>query len=472
MKYIGRRPDDEAGRILMQTLEASTLERRQPWYAEALPGFVAEGVISNEQADAILPYIGQPVEDIMHLETPYDKALKAEVITRQQADKMNRFIFEKAHSGTALCSGTASYIYDGGETCLTEGHFETEARNDNVIKATGGAKLRMNNITVEKRGDTTDHSEGSFTGLNAAVLAEGGDIAMEDCTITSHAIGGNNVFVHGEDSHVTLKNVLLDAYGIASNRCIYVSFGGRLEAEGCEFISRGSISSTVATDTGGGRIYLKDCMVKTLGGHCASLYSTGDIVAEHCICVAPETEGLIIVGGNTMTLTDTHVFSGQGQGIKLTAAMESNAGSFTMTGGSLTACEGPVVKAEGKAEVILRNVAIANPSGEAVKGVKGFAPPGMEKPKTEPALLHVVLQEQELRGSITADPDHALSVELLEGSRLVGSINGDGMANTAVRLSADSRWELTGDSVVNALINEDPTGANIVTGGYSLKIAE
>ncbi len=49
--------------------------------------------------------------------------------------------------------------------------------------------------------------------------------------MTSYAIGGNNVFVHGKNSHVTLKNVLLDAYGAASNRCVYVSFGGTLEAE-------------------------------------------------------------------------------------------------------------------------------------------------------------------------------------------------------------------------------------------------
>lgn len=472
MKKVGRRPDDEAGRILMQTLEASTLKRRQNWYAEALPGFVADGVITNQQAEGIRPYIGLPIDDIMHLETPYDKALRDGVITRQQAETMNGFIFERAHSSTALCSGTATYVYDAGVTNLNEGYYFTEARDDNVIKATCGAKVIMKNVAIEKRGDTTDHSEGSFTGLNAAVLAEGGSITMEDCSVISHAIGGNNVFVHGKDSSVTLKNVLLDAYGIASNRCIYVSFGGRLEAEGCEFVSRGSISSTVATDTGGGRIYLKDCLIKTLGGHCASLYSTGEIIAEHCLCMAPETEGLIIVGGNTMTLMDTCVFSGQGQGVKLTTAMESHAGTFTMIGGSLTACEGPVVSAEGKAEVTLRNVAIANPSKRAIVGVKKLVPPGIEKRGTEPSLLHVMLYEQELQGSIEADPEHTLSLELLEGSRLVGSINGGAAAHTTLHISADSRWELTGDSVVDILVNEDSTGANIVTGGYSLKIAK
>lgn len=454
----------------MQTLEASTLKKRQEWYREALGGFVSQGIITQEQASAILPYIGRPIEDIMHLETPYDQALNAGVLTQEQAKAMNRYIFERAHSGTALCSGTAAHYYAQDRTELSDVTLSTEARDENVIKVSGGAELSLRNVTVEKRGDTTDHSEGSFTGLNAAVLAEGGTVRLEDSTVTSHAIGGNNVFAHGAGSRVEMKNVLLDAYGIASNRCIYVSFGGEVEAEDCEFVSRGSISSTVATDTGGGTIRLKNCMVKTLGGHCASLYSTGRIETAHCVCAAPETEALIIVGGNSMVLNDTYVFSGQGQGVKFTAAMEENAGSFTMTGGSLSVCEGPVVAAEGSAEVTLCRVSIANPSGEAVKGIRGFAPPGMETPRTEPALLHVTLREQVLSGSISATEDHTLSIEALEGSRLSGSINGDGASHTTLHLSADSRWELTGDSVVNTLINENPSGGNILRHGYTLKI--
>lgn len=470
MKHVGRRPDDEAGRILMQTLEAATLQKRQPWYREALAHFIAEQTITAAQAQAIEPFIGLPVEDITHLETPYDKALRAGIITKEQAGTMNRYIFEKAHSGTALCSGTAANHYAQGETVLSHVQLSTDKRDDSVVKVSGGAHLVLEDAAIEKRGDTTDHSEGSFTGLNAAVLAEGGSISITDSTVTSHAIGGNNVFVHGRDSYVQLKNVLLDAYGAASNRCVYVSFGGTLEAEGCEFISRGSISSTVATDTGGGTIRLKNCLVKTLGGHCASLYSTGHIEAEHCVCVAPETEGLIIVGGNTMILKDTSVFSGQNQGIKLTAAMETCAGTFTMTGGSLTACEGPLVTAERDAEITLQGVCLANPSGEAIRGVTPSLPPGMEQPAAPPARLHVVLRQQELHGSISSDAGHLLDIELHTGSRLTGSINPDGSAETVLHLSRDSRWELTGDSILHRLVNEDPTNSNILTRGYQLRI--
>ena len=173
MRGIGRKEDQEAGRRLMQALEADTLKKRQSWYADALSVFLEQGVISREQAEAIRPLIGQPVEDVMRLETPYDKAEKAGILNRDQAGKMNSYIFEKAHSGTALCSGTAAYAF-AEDAEISGGTFRAEKRDESVLKVTNGASVTLRNILAEKEGDTTDHSEGSFTGLNAAVLAEGG----------------------------------------------------------------------------------------------------------------------------------------------------------------------------------------------------------------------------------------------------------------------------------------------------------
>lgn len=471
MRGIGRKEDQEAGRRLMQALEADTLKKRQSWYADALSVFLEQGVISREQAEAIRPLIGQPVEDVMRLETPYDKAEKAGILNRDQAGKMNSYIFEKAHSGTALCSGTAAYAF-AEDAEISGGTFRAVKRDESVFRAANGASVTLRNILAEKEGDTTDHSEGSFTGLNAAVLAEGGSFLIEDSEIVSRAIGGNNVFAHGTGSRVILKNVLLDAYGAASNRCIYVSFGGEVEAEGCEMTSRGSISSTVATDTGGGTIRLKNCLVKTLGGHCASLYSTGRIEAEHCLCVAPETEGLIIVGDNSMALTDTVVLSGQGQGVKFSGGMEKDPGRFTMTGGALTVCEGAVVSAQGAAEVTLHGVAVSNPDGQAVLGTEPMRMPGMpEQEPGEPNRILVRLEEQTLTGTIQGDASHEILVEVCGGSVLTACTPPENAARVSVRLSADSVLQLSGPTCLAALENEDPTGSNVETNGYPLRIA-
>ena len=70
MNGVGRKEDQEAGRRLMQTLEAETLRKRQSWYADALPMFAADGTITQEQAEKVREYSGLPDADVMRLETP------------------------------------------------------------------------------------------------------------------------------------------------------------------------------------------------------------------------------------------------------------------------------------------------------------------------------------------------------------------------------------------------------------------
>lgn len=465
MENAGRIPDPHQGRILMQTLDASALEQQQELYRNALSVFVEQGILTQETADAIEPLIGLPVDDITNLMTPYDRAQKAGIITQAQLVPMRQEITRQIHSPTAKCSGTAAHLYSGAVS-ITDCTLFTENRNENVVKSISGGDVVLDCVQIEKRGDTRNHIEGNFTGLNAAVLAEGGRISIANSQIISHAIGGNNVFAHGADSHITLSNVLLDAYGEASDRCIYVSFGGQVDAEHCEMISRGAISSPVATDVGGGTIRLENCVVKALGNHCAALYSTGRIEARHCICVAPETEGMIIVGSNSISLWDSHVFSGQNQGVKFASELGESKGEFTMVGGSLTAAEGPLFQVELDARIVLEHAAIAVPSGQLLKLYRGFSPPGMEQPEPGQSLIQMELNQQQLSGTMESDSTHTLELHLDHGSLFTGSI---AAPDSTVILSSSSRWILSGDSTIGTLINEDPTGENVILNGFALK---
>lgn len=466
MKNVGRIPDDQQGRMLMEALDASALEQQLPLYREALSMFVASGLISEATATAVEKLTFPSSGEHPPLETPYDRARRVGLITEAQLIPMRQEITRRIHSAEAKCSGTATLIYDHPAT-LKDAHFSTESRNENVIKVIPGGLVSMEHVTIEKSGDTKNHIEGNFTGLNAAILAEGGTIELRDSSIVSHAIGGNNVFSHGKDSCVKLKNVLLDAYGVASNRCLYAAFGGEIYAEDCELISRGSISSPVATDVGGGTITLHNCLVTALGNHCAALYSTGSISADHCVCTAPETEGMIIVGSNSISLKDTHVFSGQNQGVKFASELGEAQGVFTMEGGSLTAIEGPLFHVERDARIQLKNAAIACPSGEILALYRGFSPPGMEQPEPGQSKIVLSLTQQQLSGNLVSDSAHTLEVSLREGSTLRGSIYAP---DSTVTLSRCSRWILTGDSTISRLNNEDSTFGNVILNGYQLNV--
>lgn len=111
MENTGRISDPQQGRILMQALDASALEQQQALYRNALPVFVEQGLLTQAEADAIIPLIGLPNEDVMHLLTPYDRALNAGIITQKQLVPMRQEITRQIHSPTAKCSGTAAHIY-------------------------------------------------------------------------------------------------------------------------------------------------------------------------------------------------------------------------------------------------------------------------------------------------------------------------------------------------------------------------
>ena len=456
MDSIGLLRPKHAGMAYIEKLDADSFQKRKLQRRRALDDFAAKGIISPEQAAKSKVFIDQDQSSDPHArKTPFRMAQEAGVLTEQQADALDDVITRITRGEKGLCTGSAVHLFDLGETTLDDQELTADGRDESVIKAVNGAVVRVQKGSITKNGDTTDHQEGSMTGLNAAVLAEGGTIYLEDLTVTSNALGGNNVYAHGKGSEVHLKNVRLDAYGAAANRCIYLSWGGKVTAENCEFTSRGFISSTVATDTGGGDIILNRCAVRNLGHNGASLYSTGNITATECICIAPECEGLIIVGNNTIDLTDCYVLSGEGQGVKI-FTREGAGGYFNMRNGLLSVCEGPVVYACGNhGHVLLQNVKIANLPGQ------------------EPQISKLVVDmvQQYLQGNSGCDNLHALEVNLHDGSRYIGAINNDRKGNhVKVTLDATSVWELSGDSFVDELENEDASGANIITNGYLLTI--
>ena len=139
-----------------------------------------------------------------------------------------------------------------------------------------------------------------------------------------------------------------------------------------------------------------------------------------------------------------------------------------MDGGSLTAAEGPLFLVELDARIVLKRAAIAVPSGQILKLYRGFSPPGMEQPEPGQGLIQLELEQQQLTGTIESDHDHTLELQLRSGSRLTGSVTAP---DSTVTLSCDSRWILTGDSTVGTLVNEDPTGENIILNGFTLKCA-
>ena len=77
-------------------------------------------------------------------------------------------------------------------------------------------------------------------------------------------------------------------------------------------------------------------------------------------------------------------------------------------------------------------------------------------------------QSQILEGDITADEISAVTVNLM-ASVWEGAANPEQeTGEITVNLDADSTWEVTGDSYVSVLTNEDEACENISSNGYTV----
>ena len=142
-------------------------------------------------------------------------------------------------------------------------------------------------------------------------------------------------------------------------------------------------------------------------------------------------------------------FSGDAQG---------RSGTFTMTGGSLTAKEGPlffVTNAEGI--VKLTNTKVHADSGVLVKA----AADQWGNSGSNGGTATLTFSGIDLQGDFTTDSISYIRASLKNGTVLTGKVTG-----TSLRIDATSKWVLTGDSSLYLIAEGTPLN-NIKGNGHS-----
>ena len=83
--------------------------------------------------------------------------------------------------------------------------------------------------------------------------------------------------------------------------------------------------------------------------------------------------------------------------------------------------------------------------------------------------LRFMANQQGLHGNVVADADSTVFLDLQNSSTWSGAINTGHIAKRAdVNLDASSKWEVTGDSYVNAFTDGDTTLMNIKGNGHTV----
>ena len=375
--------------------------------------------------------------------------------------------------------------------------YASAAADQNALLISTKDAVTVTNPTVTKTGDSDGGDSCSFYGQNAAVLVkDGSTTTITGGTISSSASGANGVFSYGgnggrngaagDGTTVVIQDTTITTTGDGSGG-IMTTGGGVTKASNLTVSTSGRSSAAIRTDRGGGTVTVDGGSYTTNGLGSPAIYSTADITVSNAKLASNLSEGVCIEGLNSITLNNCDLTANNTQrnghatfldSIMLYQSMSGDAASgtshFTMTGGSLTSKSGHVFHVTNTNAVItLSGVAITNADSENV--LLSVCDDGWNGGNNTATLN---AGAQKLSGAILVGSNSKLTLNLTNGSTLVGSVGGK-IANASgktvstevgtvsVTLDGSSTWTLTGDSYVTEFHGD---AANVISNGYTLYV--
>ena len=355
--------------------------------------------------------------------------------------------------------------------------YTSTADSENAVLVQSG-DVTLSNATVQKTG-SSDGEDADFYGINAAVLATGGTLTVENSAVTSDGAHANGIFSYGSGTTVIVKNTAINTAGNNSGG-LMTTGGATLIAENVTVSTKGNSSAAIRSDRGGGTVTVTGGTYETAGRGSPAIYSTADITVSDAALAATDSEAVVIEGGNSVTLNNVAIsgndatLNGQSRvktNVLIYQSMSGDAkegnSAFTMNGGSMTALTGDMFHVTNVTTAItLTQVAFTCAADSGVFLSASADAWGNSGQNGGHVTLNLV--NQEVTGDLTADSDSSLRVNLSAASSLTGAVNpGNASQDVAVTLDAASTWTLTADSYVSSFAG-DMTQVNL--NGFTLYV--
>ena len=379
------------------------------------------------------------------------------------------------------------------DTEITEGSYSSSKADENAILVSGNINASIENVEIEKTGDSDGGDNTSFYGMNSAILAkDGAQLTLDGLNITTDAQGANGVFSYGgsattnntssDGTTITIRNSTITTNKDNSGG-IMTTGGGTTNAYNLTITTNGVSSAAIRSDRGGGVVYVDEGTYTTTGSGSPSVYSTADITVKNATLISKVAEGIVVEGKNSVTiencdLTDSNTklngLSTTYKNIFLYQSMSGDAdtgnSSFYASNSKITTNNGDTFYITNTTSTItlLNNTIVNNDSnGNFLRAqADSWGNEGSNGGDVE-----LVLMNQKVTGNIVIDEVSTLDMTMEDNSYYEGAINTDNSAKSlSLKLSSSSNIKLTGDTYVTSFENEDESNSNIDFNGYTLYV--
>ncbi len=375
------------------------------------------------------------------------------------------------------------------EENITSGEYKSETADENVISVSK-TEASLDNITVNKTGDSSGGDNTSFYGTNSAIIAkDGATLDITNSTIETNANGANGVFSYGGSA--TTQNAKGDGTTINisdsiiktkkdNSGGIMTTGGGVMNATNLTITTDGTSSAAIRSDRGGGTVVVDTGTYTTNGKGSPAIYSTADITVKNAKLISNASEGIVIEGKNSVTLQNVTLIdtnnelNGQSTTYKniflYSGDADTGTSVFTSKNSTITTNNGDTFYVTNTTATInLENNKIVNndKNGNFLRIQKDSW--GKEGSNGGNVVLN--LTNQEIKGNVVVDSISTLEINLKNKSTFKGNINKDNTAKKiTLSLDKSSKLTLTSDIYVTEFSNEDIKNSNINFNGYKLYV--
>ena len=375
---------------------------------------------------------------------------------------------------------------------IEEGEYKSSNSDENVISVTGKITTTLNNITINKTGDSDGGDNTSFYGTNSAIIAkDGATLTIKNANITTKATGANGVFSYGGSATTNNSSSDNTTINISDSKItttkdnsggIMTTGGGIMNATNLTVTTAGTSSAAIRSDRGGGTVTVNKGTYKTTGKGSPTIYSTADITVKNSTLISTASEGVVIEGKNSVTLdnvdlTDTNnELNGQSTTYKNIFLYQSMSGDAATGTASFTAKNSTLTTNVGDSFYVTNTTATINlENNKIINNDKDGYFLRIQKDSwgtsgKNGGDVTLNLTNQDAEGDIAVDSISTLSINIKNGSTYKGTINKKNSGEVSITLDKSSSITLTGDTYIKSLTNADSTNSNINLNGYKLYV--
>ena len=192
--------------------------------------------------------------------------------------------------------------------------YNSSAADENALLIDTADTVTITDPTVSKTGGTSASDNYSFYGINSGVMVKGGaNVTITGGTVNTDAEGANGVFSYGANNGqtnaagdgtvVNISDTVITTTGNGSGG-IMTTYGGTTIAKNLTIETSGGSSAPIRTDRGGGLVTIEGGTYTSNGQGSPAIYSTADIKVSGATLISNKSEGVVIEGTGSISLTD------------------------------------------------------------------------------------------------------------------------------------------------------------------------